>query len=189
MGAFFGHFRHQFSDVSAIGSSTAARNHFWSLFESFWGPFGRPWRPLGTLLGTIRLPLASFCHPLDPLGIPWCPGGAIWAFFGVALAHLYHLDTTLTPLWSVLKCIFEWFWGSWSYLAVSGGTFAFSKGLGTSVARERAKRATRAKLSFECPTQIDLSIFLAAFAWQALPTRALRVRPRGLNFYALPVPM
>ena len=91
------------------------------ILMSFWDPFGRPWRPLGTLLSTIRLPLASFCHPLDPLGIPWCPGGAIWAFFGVALAHLYHLDTTLTPLSSVLKCIFEWFWAAGRiglYLAV-----------------------------------------------------------------------
>ena len=145
MGAFFDHFRHQFSDVSAIGSSTAARSHFGAFLRPFWGPFGHPWRPLGTLLGTIRLPLASFCHPLDPLGIPWCPGGAIWAFFGVALAHLYHLDTTLTPLWSVLKCIFEWFWGSWSYLAVSGGTFAFFKRIGN----ERSARASEASYARE----------------------------------------
>ena len=36
----------------------------------------------------------------------------------------------------------------------------FKKELGTSVARERAKRATRAKLPVECPTQAYFCTFL-----------------------------
>ena len=81
---------------------------------------------------------------------------------------------------------------SWPYLAVSSSIwrylrFVFNR-LGTSVARERAKRATRAKLSVECPTSTDHSIFLSALAWQFLPALVFPCAREGSHFTRFPFP-